>query len=294
MEHEGFHKKGFLSLWVFFNFVVLVCTGVVLYMAPAQRVASWMDWHFLWLTKTQWSNIHTVIALAFTVTGLYHLVLNWKEFASYVAGWAEGVMAKRFELALAGMLTVMLVIGAVFSVPPVGYVKQFGQYLQSNWVGGPDYEPPLVHAEQMSLKVFTDKLDIPLDKAYKELATRGVRFLGVYESLSDIARANRKSPMDLYMMIQKYEPLKDVTQTVYTAELVDEKFGGVGLGRRSLPWVVQDLGLSPMSVKARLAARGMRISDDETLKQAADRYNIEPLDIMKIILVEGYKPHHRK
>jgi len=290
LDREGFHKRGFTSLWLFFSFAVMVFTGAVLYMGPQGRVAYWTDWHFLGLTKTHWTNIHMVNALAFAGIGIYHLILNWKVFTSYLVTKATDAMEYKLELSLAAGLTFMLAVGAVFSVPPISYVEEFGEYLKSGWVEGKDYEPPFGHAEQLSLATFSKKMDIPLETAAAELRAKGIKILGVHEKLEDIARANRTSSMELYRLIKQFEPTPDVTETVYTPELVEETFAGTGLGRKALPWVVQDLGLNPVSVRARMVSNGIRISDTETLKQAAERYGIEPIDILKIALVDGYTP----
>jgi hypothetical protein len=111
-------------------------------------------------------------------------------------------------------------------------------------------------------------------------------------TLEDIARENGTSAMGLYMMIKKYEPKEEETAASYTPELVEERFAGSGIGRMTLEWLLEDMGVDPGVARERLAASGIEITAGETLKAAAERSEVEPIEILKVILVEGYEPAH--
>ncbi len=52
MEKKEFNGKGFVSLLTFGSFLIMTVTGLVLYFVPHGRVAYWVDWKLLGLTKT--------------------------------------------------------------------------------------------------------------------------------------------------------------------------------------------------------------------------------------------------
>ena len=58
------------SLTLLLSFVILVLTSIVLYIVPEGRVAYWSDWRLLWLSKTQWGDIHTNSGFLFLAAGL--------------------------------------------------------------------------------------------------------------------------------------------------------------------------------------------------------------------------------
>ena len=73
------------------------------------------------------------------------------------------------------------------------------------WVVHKDYEPPFGHAELLSLKVFCQKTNIPLDAAVAALKEKKLSAVEPDRLLKDIARANDTSPMILYRHIKALE-----------------------------------------------------------------------------------------
>ncbi len=72
------------SLTIFFAFVTMVVTGIVLYIVPQGRVAYWADWRLLGLSKTQWGEIHVAMGLLMLLAGVLHIVYNWKPITTYL------------------------------------------------------------------------------------------------------------------------------------------------------------------------------------------------------------------
>jgi len=50
--------KKITSLSLGFSFVIMSCTGIVLYIAPHGRVSRWLDWHLFGLDKAQYQGLH--------------------------------------------------------------------------------------------------------------------------------------------------------------------------------------------------------------------------------------------
>jgi len=71
----------------------------------------------------------------------------------------------------------------------------------------------------------------------------------------------------------------------YTGDYVVEKFEGKGIGRQTLPLICQQLNLDYVRIKQKLISRQMVISHDETLKDAATRLGVTPIELLKDVLI---------
>jgi hypothetical protein len=288
MKKNGYHGKGLTSLVVVTSFLIMTITGIVLYFTPQGRVAYWVNWKFFGLTKTEWGNIHIISSIAFAIAGAFHIYFNWKPIMNYFSGKIANTLKYRKELAVASILSVFIIVGSIYLLPPFNYVIDFSEYLKSAWVKSKEYEPPFGHAEEVSLKIFTKKVDIDLSKAERELKANGITFNSVNKKLKDIALNNNMTPMDVYVVIKKFEKKIAEQEIKFTPELVEDKFAGTGIGQKALSWMLEDIGMSPKLARPRLSKNNITVSDDETLKQIASRYEIEPIEILKIMLVEDY------
>ncbi|HYN38594.1 MAG TPA: DUF4405 domain-containing protein [Rhodospirillales bacterium] len=62
--------------------IILLISGVVLFIAPSGRIASATQWALLWLDKDGWVNLHNVFAILFVAGLIWHLVFNWKPLSN--------------------------------------------------------------------------------------------------------------------------------------------------------------------------------------------------------------------
>jgi hypothetical protein len=281
--------KRLTSLIAFSTFLVMTVTGLILYFVPEGRVAYWVDWKFLGLTKKGWGDLHIISSLVFAGAGAFHLYYNWKPLVNYLSGKFSGGLKLNRELAVTAVVTLIVVTGSIWPYPPFNYVIDLSAYLKGTWVRSSEYEPPFGHAEQVSLKILARKMDMDLDGALQELKSRGISFSSAEEKLEDIARANGLTPKDIYVIMKPFEIPEAPEQKGYDADLVEEKFSGTGLGNKKLEWVIGDTGIDPDVALRRLDGQGISIGPDDVFKKAAGRYGLEPIELLKVILVEGYQ-----
>jgi len=290
MEKKVFHTRGFISLLVLGSFVVMTLNGIVLYFAPQGQIAYWVDWRFLVLTREEWSNMHVVSSILFAVAGVIHLVYNWTPIVNYISKKISGARKLKRELVVAAALSLFVVFGPVYQVPPLNYVIDLGSYFKELWIVSKDYRPPFGHAEATSLKSFAKKMNIDFDKATAELKGQGIKVTSGEESLDRIAKANDTSPMKLYALIKKFEEVPAVEDKAsYTPEMVEEQFTGKGVGRKTLAEICQEIGVDINQAKANLRNNNVEMKDNETMKEAADRRKVNPIDVLKVVLVDNYK-----
>jgi hypothetical protein len=297
MAKQGFHTKGFISLLTFGSFIIMSLTGIVLYAAPQGRIAYWVNWRFWALEKPQWEAIHIISCFFFVTVGVYHLINNWAFLKNYLAGKIAGGLKMKKELAISTLIILAIIVVPMNRIWPVTHVLEFGDYLKKSWVISKEYEPPFGHAEEVSLRVLAKRVDIDLEKALSELKAKGIQ-ADPGDSLQKIAKVNQTSPMLIYQAIKKFEVAStpfiaaapaESKGPVFTPDLVDEKFAGTGVGRKTLAEIIQQTGLDPAKAKERLTKNKVEMKDGDTFHDAADKRKVTPMEVLKVILVENYE-----
>jgi len=230
---------------------------------------------------------------------------------NYFTNKRESRLFMRREIAISAVVTLFFVVGAVYQVPPLSYVLTLNNAVKMAWVVDKDHEPPIGHAELLTMKSFTKKLQINLDQATAVLRENGITFAET-ESLAVIAKHYDIAPVRIYQLIKPLEgsaavmvadgapggelmhaslqiaagsAVKPATPHVYTEELVEEQFEGRGIGRKTLAMISAENRLDLATARKKLAARQVVMKDDETLKDAAERVQTAPVELMKIIFV---------
>ncbi len=285
------HTRGLTSFFTLFGFLIMSISGLVLYVVPAGRVAYWTDWALIGLDKDGWDNIHILSSILFVIAGGFHTYFNWKPLMNYFKDKARRGVKLRRELALSSILSLLIVIGGIMPFPPLSYLLDFNAWLKETWIVAADYEPPFGHAELLSLKSFAQKMDIDLSLAVAELNTRGLVSIDPELTLAELAEANKMSPMSFYLLIKPFEakPTQEDLQA-YTPESVEVEFGGTGIGNQPIGAVCDKLGLDPDLALGRLSEAGLSARLDSTVKAVAAEGGVAPLEVMKVMLVEGYSP----
>lgn len=287
---QAWHWRGFTSLLTLGCFVVMSLTGLMLYIVPQGRIAYWIEWQMLGLTKEQWGNIHILSSLIFIIAGAVHTYFNWRSLWNYLYDRAKrGIKLKR-ELTSSSLIVSLLVIGGIVEVPPLNYLLKLNSLIKEAWIGSPDDEPPFGHAEILTFKIFCKKTNIPLTAALAKLKANGIVGVSPKKRLVDIARQNDLSSRDIYRLIKELEQKEQFrTSIVWSPELVEEKFSGTGVGAKRLGELIRTTGVSLEEVKQRFSANGISLDIDMNLKKIAKEGDTTPLEVLKAMLVEGYR-----
>lgn len=291
MASKPIHTRGLTSFFTLFGFLVMSITGLVLYVVPAGRIAYWINWKLISLTKTDWGNIHILSSILFIVAGAFHIYLNWKALMNYFKSKVTKGIKLRRELSISSAVLLLVVVSSLYRLPPLSYLLDLNEFIKDAWIVRQEYEPPFGHAELLSLKVFTKKMEIDLNKATQELKAKGVIIQSPEEILEEIAENNGISPMNIYMIIRKFEPRPEPADIKsYTPEMIELEFAGTGFGNRTMAAVCESVGIDTSLALERLRAAGIDMTIDETVKKAAEAHGLNPTDLLKVILVNGYKP----
>jgi len=290
MNKKKLNLRTLTSFFTMFGFLIIAVTGLVLYIVPEGRIAYWTHWELIGLAKTDWGNIHILSSILFIAAGIFHTYFNWKPIVNYIKDRVTGGLNSKRELAISSAVSVIIIFSALFSIPPLSYMIDFNEYVKDKWIVSEEYEPPYGHAEQTSFNVFVKKMSIDIDQALAELKGNNIEVADVSLSLGEIAKNNKISPMDIYMHIRKYEAVEEVSKAkIYTPEMVELEFAGSNAGNKTIESLSRSLNIENDNITQKFQQAGFDISSTETLKKAAEKYNITPIELLKIMLVKDYR-----
>jgi len=115
---KSFSLRAFASVFAGLSFVLMVVTGLVLFIAPSCRVADDTSWAVLGHDKDQWVAVHVWLSAAFVIASVIHIYLNWKVLISYFKSRVRKNWALRTEWLAALAICAVLYAGSAAEVPP--------------------------------------------------------------------------------------------------------------------------------------------------------------------------------
>ena len=133
VHERRFNWRGFASLATGFSFLIMMVSGIVLYVAPRGRVANWTDWTVLGMGKEAWSDLHMAAAVLFLAVVALHLFFNWRVLVNYVRSRPARPRARLRELLAACVLTVVVAAGTIAEFPPFSAVEKGNTAFQDYW-----------------------------------------------------------------------------------------------------------------------------------------------------------------
>jgi len=285
--------RSLIAFVVTWAFGILTVTGLVLYVVPQGRVAFWTHWSLLGLSKEQWGDVHMMFGGLFIIAAIVHLYYNWKPFKKFLAERVKGRLQVKQEFVIAMVFSLIIVVMSVLHIPPVSWVFDLNEALKDSWVTRPELEPPFGHAEEVSLAGISRRMGLDLEKSVAALKHQGYQFNGPQDSLEKIAIVNGTTPMAVYEVIRPYELQPEpVPASGMTVEEVEDRFAGTGLGRKTLTEVCEKIDLAVSKCVERLSIKGYQVGTQEKLKETAERYEINPIDVLTMLLVIDYKPEN--
>lgn len=275
-ENKKFNWKSFISFALFISFFIIVASGLVLYIAPPGRVAKWVNWQLLGLSKEMWQALHTNFTYTFLILSIFHIFsINWRVFLSYLKKKAAGVgLHRKKELTISVVLTAAVFFGTLFSIPPFKTVMDIGEYFTESWEKKEE-QAPMPHTEALSIKELSEKLiNMKPQEIMKKLEKKGIRVTGPEQTLKEIGEANRISPFEIYKIISENEEKKKVS-----VDSLLQK--GSGLGRKTLSEVAVILDRDVATLIEQLKKAGIQADEDERIKNIANRAGITPFELVE-------------
>ncbi len=127
---KPFHKRGWVVFVIALSAVILLISGIVLFIAPSGRIANATGWGLLWLDKDGWVNLHNVFAILFVAVLIWHLVFNWRPLSNYVVSRATHHLNLKREMLAAVAVLLVLVVLVAQNLPPVDALTDLSTYFR--------------------------------------------------------------------------------------------------------------------------------------------------------------------
>lgn len=270
--------RALASLLTAMSFLVMTVSGIVLYVVPVGRIASWIDWRFLGLGKTDWGNLHIISCFLFMLAAAVHIWLNIRPLLAYIRQRAADSLFMRREALVACAVTLLFVVGSVGRIPPLSFVLDLNTYLKGIWNPTTALEPPFGHAEQLPLHLFFQKSGINGELAKAELADRGIRLRSEKDSLEQIARANDTTPLEIYRVLKLYEQ-KPAAVSGTLVPLAEKK----GLGKMNLLQWCSENSITEQQAVSFLQRQGMNVQAGQSLKEIATHNGTTPAELARLL-----------
>jgi len=222
----------------------------------------------------------------FIITGFLHLYYNWKPFKKYIADRVKGHIKPKREIFIATALTIAIFAMSVLNIPPASWVIDLNSWIKGNWVTSPDLEPPFGHAEEASLAGISRKMNFDLDKVMHELEANNIQYTGEKDTLENISRRNNTTPMVIYSIIKKHEKSRlKVNSEQLSAEDIEARYSGTGLGRKSLAEICLVTGIDLEVGLEKLSKTGISANGEDNARDVAEKYDRSPIDLLVIMML---------
>lgn len=267
------------SMTLLVSLIVLTINSVVLYIVPEGRVAYWADWTLWGLTKSQWGDQHITVGFLFLVAGVLHVVYNWAPIKAYMKNKAKELKVFTPSTLIALVVTVLVVVGTYLNVAPMSTVLNIGSGFKE--AGSEKYgEPPYGHAELSSLKMFTKKEGLDLEKSMKLLKTAGLVVGSEQDLVKDIAKQNKMTPKEVYNVIK---PAKGDKSPSGNSVIHFPASPKPGLGKVTLESLCEEYGLKFHKIEVGLATLGIEATRTQTMKEIGAAVGKEPVEVYEAI-----------
>ncbi|KAA0259470.1 DUF4405 domain-containing protein [Deferribacter autotrophicus] len=272
-----FSLRKITSLVLLLSFLMLVYTGVMLYIAPQGRVAYWAIWKFAGLTKTEYTNIHIMFSIIFLISGILHIYYNWKAILHYLKNKSQQLVIFTPNFVIALLLTLITFLGTYYNLKPFSSVITFSDNIKTYWekVLG---TPPISHGELLSLENFCKKFNIDLQKAESILKENGIKITSVKDTLKTIAITNNTTPQKIYDLIKD---AKKLSPTKIKNNMEEET--PTGLGRLTLKEMCDQYNINFEMAKNILKEKGFEFDDKTKIKDISVQKGMLPVDIYKML-----------
>ncbi|MDY0084213.1 MAG: DUF4405 domain-containing protein, partial [Ignavibacteriaceae bacterium] len=162
----------FISIGLLFSFLLMLFSGIALYVAPEGSISRWIGWNMLGLNKNDWENQHVVFSFVFILFALLHIfIINWKLLVLYFRSEKnKSVISVDFVVII--ILILALFIATKYNLKPVsklvGYGRVFSHSLVKNTL-----MPDIANPDQLTLPEFAKLTHISYDELVLLLQKKG-------------------------------------------------------------------------------------------------------------------------
>jgi hypothetical protein len=180
-------------------------SGAILFFTPRGRVANWTDWTMLGLGKEEWGALHINNSILFLLVAVLHIYLNWTMLWGYVKKRASMAVNLKWELAAAAVITVVVLAGTMYGLPPFSTIMAWQRDIKDYWEGR-TARAPVPHAEEYTLQEFAEVINVSMEDTADALEKEGFQVQGPTQTVGQLAEQKNVAPNDVLAAIEKHFP----------------------------------------------------------------------------------------
>ena len=283
--HRKFSWRATTSVLIASSFLILLLSGLILFVSPPGRVANWTNWSILGLRKHDWTALHIWFSTLFLVVTGFHVFFNWRPLLNYFRDRISRQIGFRREWIVAFAICGGVYGGTRAGVPPFSTLLSFNESLKESW-DKPKERAPIPHAELLSLQELAEKAGVEMTVVTNRLKGRDITNFSPNVVVQKLADDNHRSAQSIYEAIQgQAEPTK--SGSGHSSGQGRGKGGGAGGGPgwKTLTQYCTDEGIDLKDALAKLHLKGIKATPEQTMREIAanNGYNrpYELIDILK-------------
>lgn len=265
-----FSWRAFISFGLTYAMLILLVSGITLYISPPGRYAHWVNWTLWGLTKEEWQALHTIFSFGFIALSVFHLFsANWRAFVYYFRSKKQIGFNKKKEFVFSTLLVLVVFFGTFFSLPPFENVMALGENLTGSWEKTED-RAPVPHAELLTLAELAEQLHLEsTDEMIRKLENHKIKFEDVHtQTLQEMAETNNTTPAELYEIVSKK---------------AENAMQGSGVGRKTLEDFALELDKDVNELLKILEQNNIQAEKKQTLRTIGENNDIPPRDVYDLI-----------
>jgi hypothetical protein len=265
-----------VSFSLAWSFLIILISGIVLYIAPPGRVSNWTNWMLLGFTKAGWQAIHTIFSYSFVILSIFHLFsFNWRVFVYYITSKAEKGINKKRELLVSVGLIAVVFLGTHFNLQPFKAVMDFGEWTTESWEVKEE-QAPIPHAEILTIRELSGKyVKMSADSILLLIRGKGLKADSVGQTIQKIGELNNLTPAKVYSII--------LPETHTNSVNAEGKPQIQGLGRKTVSDLAKDLGKDVDEVISVLQTNNITAKPEDKIKEIAERTGKTPMEILGLL-----------
>ncbi len=265
-----FNWRSFVSLYMTFSGIIIAVSGVIIFIAPAGRIANWTRIPILGLEKYQWQALHVIFTFLLVIVTGIHIYYNWKPLMAYLKTRIRKKIQLRKELWVSAILTLALFTLILAEVPPFTTILDFGEGVKDSW-STQQIGPPVSHAEDLTIAQLAKAVNRSANDLLSNMAANGIN-AQKDQLVKEVAEHNNTTPSTIYKQMNLQQNISDNTS-----------LQGKGYGRKTLEEICLQLSMDIEEVLERLQKVGIIAHKNESIKNLATDNDMRPMDLVNII-----------
>jgi len=291
-KRRPFRWRALTSVVITLAFIVLLISGIILFLAPPGRVANWTNWAILGLRKVEWANLHISFSALFLLSAILHIIFNWRPLLGYFRNRLGEAGGMRWEWLAALIMGIGVYAGTRANVPPFSSLIAYSESWRESWESSTQ-KAPIPHAELLTLQELAEKASLSLTTVTARLEAKGIKNFTTNTVVNDLAQKNGFSAQQLYEIMTA---TPDSVETGKGKKASGSGHGtgkgggggGGGTGFKTLSAFCADEGIDLQVALKRFEAKGIKAGTNLTMREIAinNGYS-KPFELLGIIRGEN-------